>query len=64
MNLPQKVSDWPAEWRELWAERAAIMEYEGRLSRFTAEIRAEQDVRKLARLAGDFGKTGELLNES
>ncbi len=45
--LPQKISDWPPIWRELWAERAGIMEFEGGLRRFTAEYRAEQDVRKL-----------------
>ena len=49
MILPPKIADWPAEWRELWNERAGIMEHEGHLSRFTAEVRAEQDIRKLAR---------------
>lgn len=48
MNLPPNRARWPARWLELWAERAAIMEYQGNLSRATAEVRAEQDVRKIA----------------
>lgn len=39
---------WPTRWLELWAERAAIMGYQGNLSRETAEVRAEIDVRKIA----------------
>ena len=48
MNLPFKVVDWPAPWRERFEERAGIIEFMGNLSRQTAEFRAEQDVRKLA----------------
>lgn len=48
MNLPANPAAWPARYRELYEERAAIMEYQGNLSRFAAEVRAEQDVRKLA----------------
>jgi hypothetical protein len=48
MTLPPNPAAWPTRYRELLAERAAIMEYEGNLSRPVAEIRAEQDVRKLA----------------
>jgi hypothetical protein len=49
MNLPLNISAWPAPWRELWEERAAIMEYQGNLSRPTAEFRAAEDIRKLAK---------------
>ena len=48
VNLPPSRVRWPARWLELWAERAAIMEYQGNLSREIAEIRAEIDVRKIA----------------
>ena len=49
MNLPLKRERWPAEWLELWSERAGIMEFQGNLSREAAEMRAEQDIRKLAK---------------
>ena len=42
--------DWEgggAEWRELYQERAGIMEFEGHMSRERAEKLAELDVRKL-----------------
>jgi len=48
VNLPLKVADWPAPWRERFEERAGIIEFMGNLSRQTAEFRAEQDVRKQA----------------
>jgi len=48
MNLPIRRDRWPREWLELFEERAAIMEFQGNLTRDVAEIRAEQDVRKLA----------------
>lgn len=48
MNLPPNRIRWPRRFLELFEERAAIMEYQGNLSRETAEIRAEQDVRKIA----------------
>ena len=48
MSLPNKISDWPAEWRELWEERAAIMNHEGLMPKFMAEREAEKDIRKLA----------------
>jgi len=47
-NLPPNRAAWPKKWREVWEERAAIIEYLGNLSRPTAEFRAEQDVRKQA----------------
>ena len=48
MNLPAKIADWGDEWKQLFFERAGIIEYMANVSRFTAEIRAEQDIRKQA----------------
>jgi hypothetical protein len=48
VNLPEKLRDWPPEWLEVYNERAGIIEYMANVSRFTAEIRAEQDIRKQA----------------
>lgn len=48
MNLPPNRAAWPKKWRELFEERAGIIEFMGNLSRQTAEFRAEQDIRKLA----------------
>ena len=48
MKLPDKISDWPQEWKELLNERAAIMEFEGNMSRYAAERLAEQDTRRHA----------------
>ncbi len=47
MILPPTIDRWPAEWRELYQERAGIMEFEGHMSRERAEKLAELDVRKL-----------------
>ena len=49
MNLPLNRAHWPTHFRELFEERAAIIEFMGNLSRATAEFRAEADIRKLAR---------------
>lgn len=49
MNLPANVAAWPARWRELYEERAGIIEFQANVSRGTAEIRAEEDIRKQAR---------------
>ena len=43
--LPDDVNDWPEDWREEFEERAAIMEYDGNLSRGKAEQWAETIVR-------------------
>jgi hypothetical protein len=51
MKLPQNIVDWPAEWKELLLERAAIMEHEGKMSRYAAERLAEQDTRRHAEKA-------------
>lgn len=42
--LPPLVRDWPESWREDYEERAAIMEFEGELSRQQAELRAREVV--------------------
>jgi hypothetical protein len=48
-DLPAAVADWPADWREVFEERAAIMEYDGGLPRPEAEARAEELVREAHR---------------
>lgn len=48
MNLPPNPAAWPARWRELYEERAGIIEYQANVSRETAEFRAQQDIRKIA----------------
>lgn len=48
MKLSWNRDDWPERWKELWNERAAIMEYQGNLDRPSAEREAEIDVRKQA----------------
>jgi hypothetical protein len=47
VKLPQKRSDWPAEWLELWAERSAIMQFEGGMLQNQAEKEAEEDIRRI-----------------
>ena len=41
-----ELASWPDEWREEWAERAAIMEIEARNPRPEAEIMAFEAVKK------------------
>ncbi len=48
MNLPPNPAAWPARWRDLYEERAGIIEYQSNVSRLTAETRAEMDIRKIA----------------
>ncbi|MFH1467883.1 MAG: hypothetical protein ABIO70_26090, partial [Pseudomonadota bacterium] len=43
--LPERVADWPEEAREIWEERAAIIEFDGGLPREAAERLAEERVR-------------------
>ena len=45
-SLPQKLSDWPLEAKELWSERASIMEFVANMTRESAEYWAEKDIRK------------------
>ena len=42
----------PAEWWQLWDQRAAIMEYDGNLPRERAEALALDDILKQMELAG------------
>ena len=44
--------DLPADWHFVWDERAAIMEYDGGLTREHAEVAALQDVLRQMRAAG------------
>jgi hypothetical protein len=46
------LADLPADWHELWDERAAIMEYDGGLPREHAEAAALSEILKLMRAAG------------
>jgi hypothetical protein len=39
--------DWPSDWRDLFEERAAIMEYDANLERAEAERSAFEDIRRL-----------------
>lgn len=48
MPLPERIDDWSDYWREMYEERAGVMEYEGNFPRWKAEIMAEQDIRQLA----------------
>lgn len=48
MNLPVNIATWPKRYRELYEERAGIIEFQANVSRQTAEFRAAQDVRKIA----------------
>ena len=45
-QLPIQVAAWPAYWRELYEERAGIMEYLGNMERKAAEFTAERAVRR------------------
>lgn len=38
------VAQWPQHWREEWKERAAIMEFDGEMSREDAELAAYHDI--------------------
>jgi len=49
-ELPDRIADWPEPWREEYEERAAIMEFDGMLSRQQAEQWAETIVRAAYRL--------------
>jgi hypothetical protein len=45
-------ADLPADWHFLWDERAAIMEYDGKMSREQAEAAALADTLRRMRAAG------------
>lgn len=46
MILPVSIADWPEYWRELYEERAALMEFEGNIPRSLAESRAATEIRR------------------
>jgi hypothetical protein len=49
MILPLKIADWPLHWKELFEERAGIIEFSGRgVTRESAEFWAEKDIRRQA----------------
>jgi hypothetical protein len=48
MKLPLQVENWPDKFQQLWAERAAIKEFDGNMTRSLAELAAEIDIRKVA----------------
>ena len=48
MQLPPDINDWPEFWRELYEERAGIIEFIANKPRVYAEIMAEKDIRRQA----------------
>jgi hypothetical protein len=40
LSWQEQLAAWPQEWRDLWEERASIMEFEGNLARDDAERQA------------------------
>jgi hypothetical protein len=50
VELPARVEDWPEAWREEFEERAAIMEYDGMMSRPEAQQWAQTIVRAAYRV--------------
>ena len=44
-TLPTYVKDWPTYWRELYEERAGIMEFQGNMRKEDAERNAEANIR-------------------
>lgn len=47
-DLPNDIELWPESYRELWNERAGVIEFEANFPRWKAEIMAESDIRKQA----------------
>ena len=43
-SITRAPAAWPADWAEAYEERAAVMEYEGRLPRAEAEHLAHDDI--------------------
>jgi hypothetical protein len=46
LTWQEQLAVWPQEWRDLWDERASIMEYEGHLVRDDAERQAFELLRE------------------
>lgn len=44
-QLPTRVADWPAYWREMYEERAGIMEFQANMRKEDAERNAESNIR-------------------
>jgi hypothetical protein len=51
-GLP-RLDHLPPDWHQLWDERAAIMEYEGKLPRERAEFLALLEVRRMMKESGE-----------
>jgi len=48
MKLPENRAEWPSDWKEVFEERAGIMEHQGNMTRYAAERLAEIDTRNWA----------------
>lgn len=48
MKLPLHIPDWPELWKERFAERAAIKEFDGKQPKYLAELSAAIDIRAQA----------------
>jgi hypothetical protein len=55
---PCRPEELPPEWHFLWEERAAIMEYDGKLSQERAEALAFQDILDQMRQASSLPRGG------
>ncbi len=62
-ELPNDVTDWSPDWWEEFEERAAIMEFDGNMSRLDAETWAETIVRAAYRLKCKEMETGKGPND-
>lgn len=59
MILPRSIRDWPPRFRELFSERAGIIEFEANVNKFAAESLAEIDIRKVAESEKAWAKKRE-----
>ena len=48
MTLPPNPANWPIYFRELYEERAGMMEFQANMSKETAQSCAQLDIQKLA----------------
>ena len=48
VSLPAQLDRWPASYRDLYEERAGIMQFDGLMSRDQAELLAESEIRRQA----------------
>jgi hypothetical protein len=51
-RLLDVATRWPADWRELWEERAGIAEYDGNMSRGEAEWHACIELARMVERGG------------